>query len=117
MNSGISVSDVQNFVQGNIKYMTKDSLPKHQLEQIELRKYMCSSCNNSTHCLHCGCKSPNLFYAPGKVDAQGKWGPFLSEIQWEILKDNIDKYAEYFKILRNVHGESTPTPTDSKDIN
>ena len=101
MNTVPTTSDIKNYVQGNLNYFTKQSLPIYQLEQIELRKYLCDSCANSSNCLYCGCKSPNLFYAPSKVDAKLKWGPFMSEVQWNILKDNIDQYAEYFKVLRS----------------
>lgn len=94
-----SISDVKNFVQGNYKYVTKNSLPIHETEQIELRKFLCNSCLMNGACSICGCKTPNVFYAPQKTDAANKWGPFMSEIQWDALKNNIDQYSMFIKTL------------------
>lgn len=117
MNTIPSTSDIKNYVQGNYNYFTKQSLPIHQLEQIELRKFLCQSCVNSTHCLQCGCKSPNLFYSPSKVDADNKWGAFMSEVQWNALKNNIDQYAEFFKVLRDKSGSSVITSSSTTVAN
>jgi hypothetical protein len=74
-----SLSDVQNYVEGNINYFL--SQPSHIQEQIELRKFMCHSCLSNKSCPHCGCPTPKMFYAPSKVDKLGRWAEFLSESQ------------------------------------
>lgn len=107
MSSQITGSNVRDFIQGNSKYLLRNGLPQWQQEQIELRKFLCKDCANSSNCHVCGCKVPNLFYAPLKVDANNKWGPFFSEVQWEILKNNIDQYAEFIKILPLASRESS----------
>ena len=40
-----------------------------------------------------------MFYAPSKVDKDGKFAEFLSETQWKALKDNIEEYYSYIKSL------------------
>lgn len=99
MNHTPSISDVRNFVEGNYKFATKSNLPTYQLEQIELRKFLCGACLDNKSCTICGCKTPNVFFAPQKIDAAYKWGPFMSEIQWSALKNNIDQYATFIKSL------------------
>lgn len=96
-----TASDVGNFLQGNLNYYTKSTLPKYQAEQIELRRYLCQSCDVAGKCNLCGCKTPNMYYAPLKHDKAGRWAEFMSEAQWNALVDNIDSYAEYIKILQS----------------
>jgi hypothetical protein len=93
-----SASDVQNFIQGNINYITESKLPTHIQEQVELRKFLCNDCLKATKCPGCPCKVPNMFYAPNKKDFKNKWAEFMSEAQWTALKNNIDLYKEFFSI-------------------
>lgn len=101
MNKIPNISDVKNFVEGNYNFYTQDSLPTHIVEQVELRKFLCQPCLENKACLHCGCKTPNVFYSPSKIDADNKWGPFMSEIQWNALKNNITEYSKFFEQLNN----------------
>jgi hypothetical protein len=87
--------DVLNFVEGNLNFLKQESLPTHIKEQVGLRIFLCQDCNTNGKCTHCGCKTPNMFYAPHKEDALNRWSTFLSEKQWEALKNNIDNYKQY----------------------
>lgn len=93
----VKLSDVKNFVQGNVKYYT--STEPHETEQILLRMFLCKDCLKNSKCLYCGCKTPQMFYAPGKKDSLGKFAEFLSKEQWEALKTNIAQYDEFFRLL------------------
>lgn len=96
-----TASDVGNFLQGNLKYYTKSNLPNYQSEQIELRRFLCQSCDVAGKCELCGCKTPNMYYAPLKQDKAGRWAEFMSEAQWNSLVNNIEQYAEFINQLKS----------------
>jgi hypothetical protein len=100
----VKLSDVKNFVEGNVKYYT--STQPHETEQILLRMYLCKECLDNTKCLHCGCKTPHMFYAPNKQDSLGRFAEFFSKNQWEALKNNIIEYEHFFRLLSSgeIHG-------------
>lgn len=91
--------DIKNFIQGYAKYADVANLPLHQKEQVMLRMYMCKPCLDAGKCSKCGCSTPAMFYAPAKVDAARKFPEFFSQTQWEILKANINEYAEFISQL------------------
>lgn len=84
---------------GNYKFHT-NTVKSHELEQVKLRQFLCQDCGSNGSCLVCKCKTPNVFYAPAKIDAKNKWAQFLNKEQWEALKNNIDKYVEFFNLLK-----------------
>lgn len=91
------LNDTENFIVGNINYLNRDNLPVHILQQVELRKMLCAPCLSNGKCLHCGCKTPNMFYSPSKVDSEGKFAEFLNANQWNALVNNIDTYYKFIK--------------------
>lgn len=91
------LDNVRDFVQGNVNYYT--SLAPFQQEQVDLRAFLCESCLDNGKCVHCKCKTPNMFYAPNKVDSENKWAEFLSLSQWEALKNNIEAYKIFIDNL------------------
>lgn len=89
-------SDVQNFVEGTAYSAFKSVLPNHIKEQVELRKSLCKDCLEEGKCQVCHCKTPAMFYSPQKQDARNKWAEFMSEAQWNSLKNNINLYKQFF---------------------
>lgn len=95
----VKPSDIKNYIQGNAKYYL--GAKPHEREQAKLRAYLCSPCLVDGRCKVCKCSTPNMFYAPNKIDSEQKWGPFLSEIQWKALKENINEYKEFIDSLND----------------
>lgn len=95
------LSDIRNVVEGYYNKLNQETLEPFIQEQILLRAYLCKPCLNNGKCTHCGCKTPHMFYSPNKVDSLNKWGTFMTQVQWEALKNNIDSYAEFFKTLKD----------------
>lgn len=93
----ITLKDISNYLEGNYNFFNKEHLPAHIEEQVRLRAFLCSDCLQQGKCSHCGCKTPHMFYASHKIDAQHKWAEFMNEAQWNSLKNNIDLYVAYFK--------------------
>ena len=62
---------------GFTNYASKEKLPEFIKEQVLYRMELCKDCANSSHCTHCGCISPVLFFSSTKTDALGKWGPMV----------------------------------------
>ena len=65
-------------------------LPKHIREQAEYRADKCRPCLAEGRCLHCTCKTPQVFYAPRKKDKLDKWGPMLNREEWEARKKQLN---------------------------
>lgn len=75
------LNKARDFVEGNILYLQKETLPLHIQEQVSLREYLCSDCLEQARCKICKCPTPKMFYAPNKVDSENKWAEFLSQAQ------------------------------------
>lgn len=101
--------NVKNFIQGhlnkfldNTEYM---SLELHIKEQVVYRASLCQDCYINGSCVKCGCKTPDMFYSPNKVDSLGKWNEMIEDKnQWEAFKvenninmDNLKELAEELK--------------------
>lgn len=95
----VTTQDVANYVQGTLKHVASKyiDLPLHEAQQIELRAYLCKPCLDNGKCLICQCKTPEMFYAPNKIDKEGKFAQFLNKEQWEALVNNIDDYYKFIK--------------------
>jgi len=106
----ITPSNIRNFVEGNINFYTK-SYPRYQLEQFLYRAYLCKPCLENGKCTHCGCKTPQMFFAPRKQDSQDKWPPFyFHEIDWEDYKRKHLKAMEFSDYLsQNILDNTDPT--------
>ncbi len=91
--------NVTNFLQGTLKHTIAShmELPPHEQQQIALRADLCKTCLDAGKCIICNCKTPEMFYAPKKVDADGKFAQFLNKEQWETLTNNIDEYSMFLK--------------------
>ena len=99
----VTPQDATNFVQGTFKHATSKlfELPPHEQQQADLRAYLCKPCLDNGKCLICQCKTPQMFYAPQKVDKDGKFAQFLNKEQWEALVNNIDEYYKFIKEYGN----------------
>lgn len=64
--------NIRDYVQGTYNYYFKDNIETHRREQAFYRAYLCKPCLDNGKCMHCGCATPHLFFAPNKVDANGK---------------------------------------------
>lgn len=103
--SQITPTNVKNFVQGNYNYYI--SRPPHIEEQANYRAFLCQDCHTSGRCSHCGCKTPQMFFSPSKVDALKKWGKMLDPTEWSVFKTTVE-YAQFLasKFSINVKNDS-----------
>jgi hypothetical protein len=84
--SDITPANIMNFIQGNINFYINQNA-RHHLEQFLYRAYLCRDCLENGKCPHCGCTTPQMFFAPNKEDALGKWPTFFyNEEEWEAYK-------------------------------
>lgn len=90
MKKAITIKDIKNYVEGNLNMYKQRStfikLPIHIQEQAVVRAFLCAPCLKAGACSECGCSTPELFYAPKKVDEMGKWGEMYSAEEWEEYK-------------------------------
>lgn len=61
----------------------------HELEQIAWRMSFsqCKPCLEKGECVHCGCKSPELFYDRNNECSAMSWYQMYDRKTWEELKD------------------------------
>jgi hypothetical protein len=82
--------NVKNYIQGNYNYfqykLHDGNIEDHVMEQALYRAYLCQPCLVAGKCTGCSCTTPNLFFAPDKVDHDEKWGAMLSKEKWEEFK-------------------------------
>lgn len=108
------LKDVRNFIEGYAKFYSH--LPQHEQDQVALRAFLCKPCTDNGACFKCGCKTPQMFYAPSKIDSDGKFAEFLNENQWRALVTNIEQYYEFITNLNKpdvvaddaIPGEANP---------
>lgn len=108
------LSKIKDYLQGNLNYANKDSLPTHIQEQVLLRAFLCKSCLDATKCHVCKCSTPQMFFSPSKKDSLNRWAEFLSHAQWEALKLNYESYAEFFKELNSRTAEANSQGGNNK---
>lgn len=65
------LSYIRDFVEAHIK-LHQTKLPPHEEEQVMYRAIQCADCTKNQKCLKCGCPTPQLYFAPNRVDAEGK---------------------------------------------
>lgn len=97
------LKDIVNLIEGTAKYHLASALPVHEREQAALRAYLCQECLLNGKCTECGCKTPEMFYAPSKTDKKLRYAEFFNASQWEALKHNIDDYYGFIKSLKEEH--------------
>lgn len=87
-------ANIKNYLQGTWNKFKDSSkffeLERHIQEQAIYRALLCGDCYGANSCLVCGCKTPDMFYAPNKVDSKGKWGVMLAPEEWEKFKLSND---------------------------
>lgn len=107
----ITPDNARNFIEGNLNKLLSryDKLPNHVMEQALYRAYLCYSCLKTGKCVYtdkqgrvrgCGCPTPNLFFAPKKVDSKKLWGPMLDAEEWEKFKSDNNEYSDIVKSER-----------------
>lgn len=89
------IKNIRNYIDGNlnfIKFSNDIDVKTHILEQAFYRLYLCQDCYLNKSCTECGCSTPEMFFAPKKEDAKGKWGVMLEDTEWQLFKieNNID---------------------------
>lgn len=92
-------SKVRDLVQGTVKFLNRDSIPIHEFQQAIYRSYLCAPCLANSRCIECGCATPYLFFAPNRRDRLKRWGPFLSQQEWETFKNNSEDYSQFLQQL------------------
>lgn len=68
----ITPTNVQAYIQGNVLAALEKNNPTSNTEQATYRAYKCLPCAKNGSCLHCGCKTPALFYAPNRQCSQNR---------------------------------------------
>ncbi len=72
----MKVSDIKNWFQGNLYYILEKynlTANKDILKLAEERANKCPECLEAGNCLACGCKTPEMFFAPNKKCEKGRW--------------------------------------------
>lgn len=61
------------------------------IEQVIYRQSFpeCRKCKEKGECIHCGCKSPELFFDEEMVCSGGNWQEMKSPQDWEEYKKDI----------------------------
>jgi len=89
-------------MEGNAYWIIAKILPAHYRDQAEWRAYLCKDCLETGKCKECGCKTPQMFYAPNKKDKLDKWGPMLSKKEWEKMKPTIPYFNDSNSIINDM---------------
>lgn len=86
MSKEITLSNIYNFIEGNIRLKTKSIQPQHIKEQIAFRLLKCSDdCAILKQCVVCGCDFPDRAYSTESCNT-GRFPNFMSRIDWEEFK-------------------------------
>ena len=86
MSKEITLNNIYNFIEGNIRLRTKSIQPQHIKEQIAYRLLTCS--NDSAQkgeCIVCGCNFPDRVYSTKSCNNK-RFPDFLSKVDWELYK-------------------------------
>ena len=75
------------------RFLTKGKKEKYEelkvreyLEQIVFRMRKCPDCVEAGECLHCGCKSPELFYDKDNYCSEDRWQEMKNPEEWRKHK-------------------------------
>lgn len=84
-------NNIRDFVQGNyytlVYKLNSGGIPQHIKEQAVYRAMLCSDCLKNRSCPKCGCRTPNMFFAPNKVCKEQKWEEMIDDPEkWEAYK-------------------------------
>lgn len=100
MDKKITITDMSNFIAGNTSmYLNRENIPLHVREQILYRALRCATCTYNGKCIHCGCPTPNMFFAPHKQDSERKWPAkfIINEDEWNKYKRGLSPSLESLK--------------------
>jgi hypothetical protein len=93
------LSNIRNFIEGSWNKFKSHSnflkLEEHLREQALYRAVLCKECYKEGQCVVCGCRTPDMFYAPKKECPSKEWGEMLSKEEWDKKKgqESIDEDA------------------------
>lgn len=75
------VETTRQIIDGHSNYIKSKlgKLEKHIEEQALERALKCTECVENGSCVHCGCKSPQLFYSVYKKCPQNKWDIMMNK--------------------------------------
>ena len=86
MSKEITLSNIYNFIEGNIRLRTKSIQPSHIKEQIAYRMVKCKDDGaKSGQCIKCGCDYPGRIYTTESCNTD-RFPDFMSRIDWEEFK-------------------------------
>jgi hypothetical protein len=82
----ITLSNIYNFIEGNIRLKIKTLQPDHIKEQIAHRLLKCKNdCAKKGECIICGCDFPDRAYSTQSCNTE-RFPNFMSKIDWELYK-------------------------------
>lgn len=89
MSKEITLSNIYNFIEGNIRLKTKSIQPSHVKEQIAYRLLICKDdCDVKGECIICGCDFPDRAYSTESCNPN-RFPNFMSKLEWDkFKKDN-----------------------------
>ena len=86
MSKEITLSNIYNFIEGNIRLKTKSIQPSHIKEQIAYRLLKCKDdCAKKEECIVCGCDFPDRAYSTESCNKE-RFPDFMSKVDWELYK-------------------------------
>ncbi len=104
---------VRDIYSGYTNYLKANELPEYIKEQVLYRMELCKECVDKPFCPNCGCVSPVLFFSATKTDALERWGPMVTEVEWEKFK-LTDEYKNLI-INNETDRQSATGPGDERD--
>ena len=86
MSKEITLSNIYNFIEGNIRLKTKSIQPSHIKEQIAYRLIKCKNdCAKKGECIVCECDFPDRAYSTESCNKE-RFPDFMSKVEWEEFK-------------------------------
>jgi len=103
-----SFKNIYNYIVGNLLYTLYEcgALPIYILEQFLLREASCN-CYHLPEAICCGCKSPNVLYAP-KGCSNGNYPPLMSYWKWKKNRKNHDESIIKYNYAKNTLPKDFP---------
>lgn len=76
------------------------------LEQISIRMSEpgCRPCLEKGECVHCGCKSPDLFFEKNMECSGGNWFAMVPPEMWRDIRKGYDINQDYLEQIKK-HGK------------
>ncbi len=97
MSKEISITNIKNFIEGNVNQALSslDLKPDSFMEQVRYRKSICTDCMEAGVCNYCGCSVPGRLYTTSTCNKGERFPDIMGDEEWaQFKKDNYEKFHE-----------------------